>query len=87
MSVRTIIKSVLLKEAIETLSLPERVKVAEKVAKKAREIAPVKTGEYRDSISVEREGQEAAVVATAPHAPYVESRSAVLQRASRSVRL
>lgn len=87
MSVKTIINSILLKWAIETLSLPERAKAAEKVAKKAREIAPVKTGEYRDSISVEVSVQEVAVVATAPHAPYVEARSAVLQRAARGVRL
>lgn len=42
------------------------------IAERAREIAPVATGAYRDSIHVEREGADVAVVAGTDHALYVE---------------
>lgn len=45
---------------------------AEAIAGRAREIAPVATGEYRDGIRAERDGDDPAVVATAPHSGYVE---------------
>lgn len=45
---------------------------AEAIAARAREIAPVATGAYRDSIHAERDGDEAAVVAGTDHALYVE---------------
>jgi HK97 gp10 family phage protein len=42
------------------------------VAERAVELVPVDTGELRGSISHRREGEGWAVVASAPHASYVE---------------
>lgn len=54
---------------------------AENVAAAARSAAPVDTGEYRDSITVETATTDRAVgrcVATAPHSLVVEARTRVL---------
>lgn len=48
------------------------VDVAEAIAQRARDHAPVRTGEYRDGIHVERDGDEVRVVADAPHSAVVE---------------
>lgn len=45
---------------------------AEIVKDEAQAIAPVDTGELRDSIHVEEDGDNASVVADAPHAVFVE---------------
>lgn len=61
--------------------------VAERVADNARASAPVKTGRYRDSIRVVRGTTDRAVarvVASAPHAMLVESRTGNLARAMES---
>ena len=57
---------------------------AEAVAARARSSAPVRTGAYRDSISVVDDTTDRAVarvIATAPHALLVESRTGNLRRA------
>lgn len=48
------------------------VDVAEAIAARARDFAPVRTGAYRDGIHVERDGDEVRVVADAPHSAIVE---------------
>lgn len=59
--------------------------VAEDVADRAREIAPVGSGAYRDSIEVDSDTTDRAValvVATVPYAMRMESRHGVLMRAA-----
>jgi hypothetical protein len=62
--------------------------IVEQVAAAARASAPVESGEYRDSITVESVTTDRAVervVARAPHALVVESRTGNLARALGSV--
>jgi hypothetical protein len=57
---------------------------AEGVAARAESSAPVKSGEYRDSIRVESATTDRAVervIATAPHALIVEAKTGNLARA------
>lgn len=57
---------------------------ADRVAQVARSTAPVETGRYRDSITVQDATTDRAVVrvrATAPHAHLVEARTGHLARA------
>jgi len=57
---------------------------AEKIAARARASAPVRTGRYRDSITVVSGTTDRAVervTATAPHAHLVEARTGNLKRA------
>ena len=63
---------------------PPLQEIAERVASRARSSAPVATGAYRDSIDVESDTTDRAVervVAHAPHAMAVESRTGNLKRA------
>ena len=64
---------------------------ANQAANAARGAAPVKTGEYRDSIEVERkEGSSRTwfkVKATAPHAALVESKTGNLHKALGKARI
>jgi HK97 gp10 family phage protein len=47
--------------------------IAQPVADRFRQLVPVNTGEYRNSIEVVAEGGgRATIVARAPHAPFVE---------------
>lgn len=58
--------------------------IAERIADAARASAPVATGRYRDSIHVEASSTDRSVVrvvADAPHAMLVESRTGNLSRA------
>lgn len=58
--------------------------IAERVAAQARATAPVDSGQYRDSIHVESDTTDRVVervVADAPHAMVVESRTGNLARA------
>lgn len=52
--------------------LPAKVKLAEKAAEYWRRIAPVETGQYRDSIHVEVRGEKVRVVADDEAATYIE---------------
>jgi len=57
---------------------------AEAVAARARSIAPVDTGRYRDDIGVRDDTTDRAVVrvgSSAPHAHLVEARDGVMVRA------
>lgn len=57
---------------------------AERVAERARAIAPVESGEYRDSITVESATTDRAVervVAKVPYAGVVEAKTGNLARA------
>lgn len=47
-------------------------RVAEQVAEKAKEMAPVDTGNLRASIRVERDGNNHAVVTDVSYAPFLE---------------
>lgn len=49
-----------------------RVETAEEVGVTAQRNAPVRTGELRDSMQVEHEGNVSRVGFTAPHAGFVE---------------
>lgn len=60
------------------------VEVAEKVAEVARETAPIKAGNYVESIGVvvvDTDRKVARMVATAPHAHLVEARTGNLAKA------
>lgn len=54
------------------LSQPKRVEIAHQVAQLARSTAPVRTGEFRDSIDVESGGDRVAVVNNSERAGYIE---------------
>ncbi|MEU6181168.1 HK97-gp10 family putative phage morphogenesis protein [Streptomyces coeruleorubidus] len=63
--------------AIKALTRHETVQTAvqdtaERGRDFARSIAPVDTGQYRDSIGVREDGDDAEVFSDADHAPYVE---------------
>lgn len=58
-------------EAI-ALSTPDRTQIAEEIAAEARASAPVRTGEYRDGISVVSSGDQVAVVDSDPTAGFKE---------------
>ncbi|MFH9038497.1 HK97-gp10 family putative phage morphogenesis protein [Streptomyces sp. NPDC017966] len=63
--------------AIRALTRHETVQeavqdTAERGRDYARSIAPVDTGQYRDSIGIREDGDEAEIVSDADHAPYVE---------------
>lgn len=63
---------------------PPLHEIAERTASRARSSAPVATGAYRASIDVESDTTDRAVervVAHAPHATAVESRTGNLKRA------
>jgi hypothetical protein len=63
-------------------------KHAEAVVDAARDIAPVETGTYRDSIKIEKKAAEhrlvAVVVADVPYGMVVEGRQGVLNKALRA---
>ena len=54
------------------LSTVQRVVVAREAAAEARADAPVRTGEYRDGITVQTEGDEVRLVDTDPEASHKE---------------
>lgn len=53
-------------------SLPERVTVANEIVAEARAAAPVRTGEYRDGIHVQQDGDRVSAVDDDPEAIYKE---------------
>lgn len=53
----------------------------ERISATAKGIAPVDSGDYRDSIHVERDGDEVRVVADVDYSVYVEADSGTLARA------
>lgn len=54
------------------LSTPQRVEIAEEIAADARADAPVRTGEYRDGIGVEQQGNRVFAVDNDPEAGWKE---------------
>lgn len=58
--------------AARAISTPERVSIAEDIASDARADAPVRTGEYRNGIGVQVDGDEVRVVDTDPESVYKE---------------
>jgi hypothetical protein len=53
-------------------STPGRIELAEKAAAKARQIAPVVSGAYRDGVAVETDGDQVFLVDNDPDAFYKE---------------
>jgi hypothetical protein len=53
-------------------STPERIAMAEQAAAKARQLAPVVSGAYRDGVAVEVEGTKVFLVDNDPDAFYKE---------------
>lgn len=60
-----------IRDALEA-STPRRVEIAEEIVVTARANAPVRTGEYRDGIHSEVDGDRVAVVDDDPEAIYKE---------------
>lgn len=54
------------------LSTPKRVQIAEEIVSEARAAAPVQTGEYRDGIHSEVDGDRVAAVDDDPESIYKE---------------
>jgi len=61
--------------------------VANRIADNARSAAPVLTGEYRDSIVVEKVAGGYDIVADAEYSMDVEARHGTMQSAANSVRV